>query len=359
MLTQTERARIETALAVTLAAEIDPRGFLANLFSASIAQPLLLALPTSLTRPQDYAVFVIDYCLQSRWSQVPSMLERVLSRLTMAGLGDLGTIHQRVRDGIDPNPDIYMSRWILARQPFFARPDLRRFARQLIESNERPVLCVNGPSGSGRAYTRRFFEYLMEQTAFDLHVVYHEVPPATGPSTEADEIAATLTAPMRGAAEPPGRTSSSYPSALSRYVLRNAMQQPGKWIFALKGIAQEKINPEVVELVQLLGKAISTGEYRKKLRLVLIDHPMPIPPLLSADVMEEKIPATTVCAGDIIDCLVAYNVDRQAAGHPPIDQNALPTVAEGILSAAPAHGKARLQFVYDELLKLTMMPAQV
>jgi hypothetical protein len=110
----------------------------------------------------------------------------------------------------------------------------------------------------------------------------------------------------------------------------------------------------------LLAKAIGTGDFRKKLRLVLIDHPLPVPPLLTADVMEEKIPQPNVVStGDIVECLVQYNVLRKSAGHPPIDQAGLTAVADAILSGAPAAGKARLQYIYEELFKLNAMPAQV
>lgn len=358
MLTQAERKLVEVELADVLAEQNDPRALISVIFGPG-AKPLLRELPTSLNRADQYAEFTLDFCLRSRWKENPSMLELLLTRLVdFHGKGNLAQLRQRVRNRIDPNPDPFESTWVLADQPFFDRQKLRPYVKQLIERNDRPLLKVNGPPGSGRSYTRKFLEFIMSEFPDRVHVVPAEIAPDNGPSYEARELAESLTGPMGVVDDPPPPNVSSYPSALCRWILRNAMKQAGMWIFVLDGFGQNYVKPEVKELVQLLAKWISTGEYRKRLRLVLIDYIEPIPQPLPAEIMEEVTPlAESLGTQDLVQCLVAHNARMRALRRVEIEEAGLPRIADDILRRAPASGKARLQFVYDELVALASMPS--
>lgn len=357
MLTPAERGDVEGELAAVLAEQADPRAFLTIVFGPA-ATPLLQELPTTFSRAQEFAAFTLNFCLRKRWSSDPSMLELLLTRLIDShGRGALGGLRTRVRGKVDPNPDLFVSNWILGAQPFFDRQDLRGCARKLLEENDRPLLRVNGPAGSGRSYTSRFFDFIMDRDPRDLHVVTVEVSADTGPSYTVEELAESLIAPMGVTESLPARTVSSYPGALGRWILRHAMRQQGLWIFILDGFGQRDVKPEVKELIQLLAAHVSTGEYRRRLRVILIDNRDVIPRVMPADMMDEEIrDATQVSRDEIIECLLAHNVRMRELNRREIEATALGTIADDILHRAPAKGKARLRFVYDELLALTVMP---
>lgn len=352
MLTPDERNLVEIELGDLLAEYSDVKVFIAVAFP-NREKPLLRELPLGLNRPGDYSAYILDHCLRSRWESDPSMMELLLARLVGRGKVNLSPLLDRVRLHVDPNPDVYAARWVLGRQPFFARSDLRKHVQQLIAKNERPVLRVNGPEGSGRSYTAKFLEYLMDQAGEHLHVIYAEVPEGMGPSYEVEELAGSLAAPM-GLDGIPARSTSSYAGALSRWILSHAMKQPGKWIFVIERAAQPFLKPEVTQFIHLFAKAACTGEYRKKIRLVLVDYVQTIPGILPADTMEEAIPPAEASASrtEIINCLLAHNAVMQSNGGVAIEEKGLPTIAENILGTAPPTGKQRLQHVYDELMAI-------
>jgi hypothetical protein len=355
MLTPIEANQVAAELADVLADQQDPKALFTIIFHND-AKPLLLEIPTSVNRVEELAQFALDFCVRNRWNANPSMLELLLLRLIDShGKVQFQSMLDRVRAHIDPNPDVFAARWVLAQQPFFARTDLRRHVKELLEKNDRPVLRINGQAGSGRSYTTKFLEYIMDQTSPSVHVVPAEIPPGMGPSYELESLAGDFASQM-GFNVPP-RSGSSYPSLLRRSITQNAVQQTGKWLFVIEGAGQPYLNPEVGDFVHQLAKAACTGEFRRKIRLILIDYPEKIPVILAADMMEEKIPsANSIGQTDVIECLHAHNERAKALGTAEIQTPDVPVIAADIIGKAPADGKERLQHVYDELVAITAMP---
>lgn len=361
VLLTSEHALVTSSLTGAIAAGREPRQLCTQVFSGN-ATTLLLAMPTNYTRPEDYSVFIVQYCLLKAWTTPPpSMMEQLLGFLVHTiGIGGLNAALVRVPTGVDPNPSPYDVQWMYDDLPFFDRHELRQHARPLIEGNTRPLLRVTGSDDAvGHSYTRRYFEHIREHRSGYLHVVTVEVSQKNGPSYDVVELAESLTAQM-GVNEPaPTRSTASYSRSLCRWVLRNAMSRPGLWLFLLDGFGQQGINPEVRELVEQLAVEISGGEYRNRMRLVLADFAGNLPQAIPrVYVLEENLRgAAHVTNADLEACIGIYNDRIRMAGKPGIDPSAIARIAAGIAGRAPASGKARLQFFNEELCGLGMFGA--
>ena len=121
-------------------------------------------------------------------------------------------------------------------------------------------------------------------------------------------------------------------------------------------------------MVRLLAEKCADPEYRRKMRLILVNYSEPFERLLPAAVANEVIPIPSVNKQNLIECLTQLNEQRRRAGHPPLAD--LETIADGMLAGAPkASGprttekmrrtteKMRLRYLYDGLRAVAMAPA--
>src|SRR5712691_252204 len=180
-----------------------------------------MRIPLGTVKADECATFVLNFCVEMRWSVTPSYMELLLTQLvTVNGCATLAPLLARARTRTDPLPDLFQARWLQADHPFYNRTTLRAHAKELVDQSARPLMRVTGDAGWGRSYTVRFLDYLSEQRGDTLHVVHEILQPSLGPSYEAEVLAEALTSPM-GVEEPvPRRTTSSYAGALARFVLR-------------------------------------------------------------------------------------------------------------------------------------------
>jgi hypothetical protein len=333
----------------------DVRTFISVVFTPN-HKPILGALPTNLSSLGDQAQWLVEYCLVSRWGVNPSLLESLLIRLVdVAGKGGLAPLRDRVHRREDPTPDIFQARWVLANQPFFDRKQIRVSAKLLLEQSEQPILRVNGPHGSGKTYTSELLAFVMERARPDLHVVVATLEDLSGPSYEVTELAETLTLPMRIDETVPVRSTSSYPAALCRWIIRNTVKQPGVWVFVLDGFGQQDVKAEVRELVQNLAKQVFTPEIAKRLRLVLLDYDQPLLGNWRARTLDDNLPdPASISPADLEECLKAYNKRMEEDGkpHKVIEASGVGQLAASLVERAPEQSTERLRGLYDQLLGL-------
>lgn len=303
--------------------------------------------------PADCATDVVNVCLELRWSVEPSHMEKLLSHLAnVRGVTGMKELAERVARKEDPLSSVYEAQWILGDLPFFDRESLRAHSAELIDEAKRPLLRVNGDPGFGRSYTSRFFDFLSQEKGDILHVAVARLEPKQAPSYMVDELAQELVSYMGNAKVPP-RTGSSYPAALRRFMLGEASAKTGRWIFLLEGFDQRDVHPEVRELIQLLAQSVCDGDHRKRMRVVLIDYPADLPSVLPADILVDELKAPSELGTDVVvRCLVALDEKRKKLGRTPLNTNELGAMAKGILDAGPPEGKARLQHLYDKLVKI-------
>jgi hypothetical protein len=350
----------EYAIVVSEVADhLGPTGDVRTLISVTFTpnhKPILAALPTSLSNIGDQARWLVEYCLLSRWTLNPSLLESLLVRMVnIAGRGNLAPLRDRVRGHEDPNPDIFQTRWVLANQPFFDRKQIRVTAKLLLEQSAQPILRVNGPQGSGKTYTAELLAFVMERARPDLHVVLATLEELSGPSYEVYELAETLTLPMKIDEPMPARSSSSYPAALCRWILRNTLKQPGVWIFVLDGFGQRDVKAEVRELIQNLAKHLLTPEIGKRLRLVLLDYNEALLGNWRAKTLDDNLPdPISISPADLEECLDAYNKRMREEGRPHkvIEPSGIGELAASLIQRAPSNSSERLRGLYDQLLGL-------
>src|ERR1035441_232187 len=139
-----ERASIERMLAMALAMRGQPRLLVPVIFAAKADHEGIMLGTHGSADPRVLAAYILDECLRSGWTRDPSLLESLLEYLIHSeGMGELDPILIRVRQRIDPNPNVYDSSWLLSNsRPFFDRHELRGHARLLIEEDGWPILQV-------------------------------------------------------------------------------------------------------------------------------------------------------------------------------------------------------------------------
>lgn len=314
---------------------------------------ILKRMKVSYGAPVDCASDIVLLCVELHWDKTPSLLQRLLEHLVNScGAVSMQPLLQKVASGVDPRRALYDRQWILGDMPFFDRKDLRDHVRELVDRAARTVLRVNGSDGFGRSYTKSFLNFLAQERGDLLRVASARLEKHQAPTYRVDELAAELVSHMGVADVPPPR-GSSYPAALKRFVLAEALNRPGRWLFVLEGFDQKDVHTDVRDFIQLLAEAVCDGETRKRARLVLIDYKTQIPNVVPGDILEEVLPPPSALReSDIVKCLEALDDLRRALGRTPWDRTGLAVVAAGILSDAPVEGKDRLESLHQSLLKL-------
>jgi hypothetical protein len=278
MLRKVERIDVEQAFAEALAGAQNPRSLIETIFLTE-ARSILLDLPFSDTAP-DIAAFTLTSCLLSRWTCSPALLEILLEYLvTVKGHSAFGAILERVQRRDDPNSSDYASSWLLdSSRPFFDRHDLRNHAQLLIEQNGRPILQVPADGqGYGRSYSLEFLEHLENCRPNDVHVLATSVSEGAAASYHVEDLLADVGAQLGNMGSLPERTRSSYSESAALWLLQRLMNTGHLWILVLDGFGQGRLDGEVHETIQSLAYKVTVGQYRRRIRLVLLDYPHPLP----------------------------------------------------------------------------------
>lgn len=355
MLTPDERRLVIEELADHLGPTGDVRQLVTVIFAPN-HKDLLLILPTNVTAIVDQAQFVVDHCLDSRWTYNPSLMELLLIRLvSTGGKGNLAPIRDRVQAGTDPNPNVYKTLWVLAGQPFIDRKNLRAKLQQFVEMSDRPILRVWGVRGAGKSYTSELLNYVMQKARPDIHVASASLAIGNGPSYDAMELAETLALAFSPDENIPERRNSSYAGALMRWIVRNTLKKPGLWIYVLDGFGQPDVKDETRELVQLLAQQVCAPEFSRRLRLMLLDYDAALPGNWRAKTLDDNLlRAAAVQRQDLMDCLAAYNTEMLGQGRPHkvIEPAQLGSLADALLQRAPNAPPDQLRHIYDQLVDL-------
>jgi len=358
MLTSVERLDVEQAFAEALASQPNPQSLIEAIFLTH-AKSILLELRFGGTA-RDIAAFTLTSCLLSRWTCSPALLEMLLEYLVTAkGHGAFAAILGRVQRGVDPNSSAYASSWLLDNsRPFFNRHHLRHHVRLLIEQNGRPILQVpTDGKGYGRSYSLRFLEHLENCRPDDVHVLAASVSEGAAPSYQVEDLLALIGAQLGNMGSLPERTRSSYLEAAALWLLGQLMSTGHLWVFVLDGFGQPQLHPEVHGTIQSLAYHVTTAQFRRRIRLVLLDYPHPLPKVSPADILTETLPpAANICRADLMPCLESWDDLRRQRGLVGVALCELYKLADGMLTKAPAEGKDRLEALNAELVKLLDLP---
>ena len=357
MLTRDERTHVEDVFATALAEELNPRTVVTTVFAAD-ADPILLNLPITLTRASEIAAFVVASCLDSGWTKTPALLELLLDYLIQRrGIGDLAPALTRVKAKIDPNPSLYDVAWMSGQRPFFDRTDFRQRAKALVGENGRPILRItSAPDSSGRTYGTRFLEHLSDVLPDNVRVVSIELTAKTGPSYRPEDLASVIATQLELGNISPARSSSDYPATAALWILGKLMERPGRWVVVLDGFGQE-LQDETRLTIEALAAMVPTGQYRRRVRLVLVDYHPELPAVTLADTLEESLaPVTAITASHVQACLDELNAFRQREGREILGPAEVVAVAAGLLALAPATGKERLIALNEKLIRLYDAP---
>lgn len=358
MLTIPERQDVERETSIALAAQTNPKSHLQTIFLMETDE-ILAQLPLTINSCNEYASHIMGSCLASRWVYDPSLLELLLNYLVDSrGLGRFVLIRNRVRRKEDPNPDPYGSKWLMKVHPFVDREVLREKARILIEENAYPILKITAPPETfGRTYSRKFFEHLEDNLPGDTHFLVEELSLSLGPSYRVQDLAESLGAQLGVTEVVPDQSGSSYPMAICRWILKHAMACAGRWIIMLDGFSSPELNPDVKGTIEALAEKICSGQFRRRIRLVLVDYPAPLPQVSPADLIEEVLYLPSdLSQANLKSCIEEWNTSRRANGKTGLQQPEINKLAEGMVKAAPANGKARLESFNKQLSNLLQIP---
>ena len=361
MLTPEEQLAVQGALTTVLAADGNVRQFITATFG-NRSGAMLRELPASLVMPDRQAAFVLMQCLDARWpapQQPPlaSLLEVLLTTLITGGEASLVALRDRVQHGVDPNPDPVMTFWVNETLPFFSRQQLRPVVKSLLGRDAQPILKIVGPRSAGKSYSRWLIDHVCA-LRIDHHVVVADLAEGIGPSFPVEELADTLVTPIADHPPRPPRAASNYAASLGRWILNAAINVPGRWIFVLDGFNQPDLQEETRELVRNLAQVIAgPGDFRKRMRLVLIDYEATLPNVHIGTILFEQVPApTALTADDLAACLRAHYDDLNARGRPrgTLQPTALTQTANVLLADASAAGSPDLKKLNDELTLLRL-----
>jgi hypothetical protein len=353
MLDLNERVAVTEELAIALSGANDPREF----FRLAILDPaernrFLQRLPTKLNLAREYAEHAIALCLADRWTATPCWLEAVLTRVNATvQRADFAAVLVRVQARGDPNPDPFALGWIGEKYPFFDRTQLRPLSRQLLTTSAVPVLRVNGPEGAGRTYTTHVLGQFAALPAGAATILSASIPRHVASVFTLEELVAELVYPISGDPLPPP-SGSSYPAQLVRWILSKAMQRPDLHVFVIEGAGVPYVSSDISLFVSELAQHVCRPATRRQARIVLIDHPKPVPSILAADAVEESLnSASLLTRADLLPCLGELNALRVKNGLKVLPAE-LPALADELLDQAPPDGAERLRYLHEQLLTL-------
>jgi hypothetical protein len=351
----TERTDIEGKLASALAKQGNPKNLIQIIFATKADHEAIL-IGAGSSDERALAARALDQCLLSRWSRDPSMLESLLEYLVDSeGNGALAPILLRVRQHIEP-PSVYDSSWLLSdSRPFFDRHQLRGHVRRLIEEDGWPILRVvrADEESFGGSYTSRFFQHLQRCSATRLRVLTAVISEDAGPSYRLEDLLGDLGSQFIKSESMPKRTSSSFPTQVARWLLRQMMRNDGLWLVVLDGFGQRPINDEVQQTVEELARRIPNGQHRERIRLVLLDYQHPLPKVDEADILDETLlPAANISPADLLPCLTTWDGLRRKQGLRGTAPDDLAKLADDFIREAPATGRVRLETLNAKLTHL-------
>ncbi len=348
LIAATEKPQVIDALEQVLTMETF-RAFAQTAFGPD-ATPVLRDLSADLSMPRQFAVFLVDYCLRSKWSLNPSLMERLLDELVGKGHGAMAGLRDRVSRGEDPNPDWLQSEWVRSELPFFSRGDSRKRIRRLLDGTEKPILLVYGLEYSGMTYTKELIDYLADENRCDFQMAYAYVAKGAGPTITPEELAETLVAQMKGPIESiPTRTTHRYEKKLCTWILNQALRTGEWWWLVLDGFGDRDLNLETATLVQELAVNMTNGVYNRGARLVLIDYRSQLPNVHRAKIEEDSLdPPTTVTAAHLGGCLRQHFKDVGQV----VEDEFVIGLAQKLLVQADAQAEPRLKYLNDKIYDL-------
>lgn len=350
MLTKDERNQVRGELGRAFSFAGYQRPQLTTIFLADVAEVVVV----NDSGPADAAEQVLATCLAKGWRDPPTLLEMLLKYLVdTRGIGYLNQILQRVRMGPshDPNPPVYNVTWLFEEKPFFDRADLRRQVQALVEGTARPILRVRPCRGGfGHSYSGRFLDHLNAQQL--ARVIPVELSPGTGPTYQLEDLVGAVAAQL-GVDEPATvRTGSNPAATASRWIL-NRLNRGGLYILVLIHFGQRGLNPEVDAAIRALAQGVTFGQFRERIRLVLLDYDGPLDGVSPGDILDETLqPAAQVGVFDIEQVVADWNADGRPRHLPPLTGPELGAMATAILQAAPPEGKERLVALHTSLARL-------
>jgi hypothetical protein len=200
------------------------------------------------------------------------------------------------------------SRHIGTDQYFVDRRQFRGAVRSLLKLHAQRILTVTGPESSGKSHSRRFLEYLVEQTDWprwqqapwngqvDLAYFSFPSPPArVTPIQICQDVANRLEFSAQPPARPAARQTNRWVTGLAGWLADQLAQRARATWLVFDGLKRGQIAEETIDFISALAPEIVRPALAR-VRLILLDYSEPLPTAVAAHVETEVItvpPSTT------------------------------------------------------------------
>src|SRR5262249_4158331 len=147
----------------------------------------------------------------------------------------------------------------------------------------------------------------------------------------------------------PQPTTQRYEKRLCNRILSHAMRSGKVWWLVLDGFGTPDINLETATLVQELAVNIVSGEYNRRMRLVLIDYRSQLRNIHRAKIDEDPLDSPqSMTAKQLEGCLWQHFKDIGQE----VKESFVTGLARGLIAQADAQAEPRLKFLNDSIYDL-------
>jgi hypothetical protein len=258
----------------------------------------------------------VHLCDQAGWRHNPPLLLRLVDALPPTR--ELEPIKRKLAARpVKSTRDPFTSRLLINRLPLLNRNDFRAAVRKLVPSHGKSILTVNGPRKCGKSYTSQYVQHLSEHlTGHDERFRFIRVPleEGIGSTYTPDDLAGDIVARMeRSPNTIPDRQEpmNRWVNCLTNWVLTEAAATGHRWWWILDGFCATDLNLDTRKFVQAMVTRIIDGQHARRVRLILVDYPEPLPKDVRLRALNEPLSsASSISTQDVREVFVELNDDE-------------------------------------------------
>lgn len=233
------------------------------------------------------AAAAIRVCMLREWQDDPCWLVRLLNQVKAnSGAGGIGgvtnvdAIIKRLKRKVNVLNEAWHVPWVRDGLPFIDRTLLRETLKEVACLAGRPILRIEGESGSGKTYSSELLEYVSQSGAWSFRVIKVPVEEGSEIMMNALVLAQIIVGEM-GFKNSVADSGLSDPTVhhiplLQTWILQCARSSGKQWWLFLDGFRALPETNSARDLIQGLADKIANGNYRQWLRLVLSDYDKPL-----------------------------------------------------------------------------------
>jgi hypothetical protein len=274
-------------------------------FGATPRQSLVVGLTEALAArfpagtPEELARFALSLCLEDGYQSTPPAIVGLLSLIEMLD-PQIPVIIKRVQVPPPNPPDIFDAVILDTKEPFLARKNTRTNLKLLLAPRPlRPVVLINGLTGTGKTHTSAFIEHVLREKLQVQHCIVSfsdEQGLTIGPKELASDILTQLGGDPRSIGTP-CTNNDRWAQELANCIIAEGAKRPVTWWVVLDKFRGPNFRTDTQHFIRTLASAFVVGLAQQQFRLILFDFDssaLTIPPSKVADETTTPIPIAEV-----------------------------------------------------------------